>query len=71
MRIDFESSGGFANLKLAYHADTDTLPPERAEELLKRVKSSGVFNIQQSDVSAEAGTLLRMYFLIASHSLTV
>jgi hypothetical protein len=55
MRIDFESSGGFANLMLAYHADTDTLPPERAEELLKLVKSSGVFDIQQSDVSPEAG----------------
>ena len=53
MRIDFECSGGFANLQLTYHVDTDTLPRERAEELLKLVKSSGFFDLQQSDVAPE------------------
>lgn len=52
MRIDFECSGGFANLQLAYHVDTDTLPQEKAEELLKLVKSAGVFDIQQRDIAA-------------------
>lgn len=52
MRIDFECSGGFANLQLAYHIDTDTLPQEQAEELLNLVKSSDVFDIQQRDVAA-------------------
>ena len=50
MHIDFESSGGFANLQLSYRADTETLPPKQAEELLKLVKSSGVFDVQQNDI---------------------
>jgi hypothetical protein len=50
MRIDFECSGGFANLQLAYHADTDALPQDKAEELLKLVKSSGVFDIEQGNI---------------------
>jgi len=53
MRIDFESSGGFANLQLTYHVDTDKLRRERAEELLKLVESSGFFDLQQSDVAPE------------------
>jgi len=54
MRIDFESSGGFANLQLSYHIDTDTLAPEQAEELLQLVKSSGVFDLQQSNLTSKA-----------------
>lgn len=54
MRIDFESSGGFANLQLSYHIDTETLSPEQAEELLKLVKNSGVFDIQQSDLTSKS-----------------
>lgn len=56
MRIDFESSGGFANLQLSYHVDTETLPPEQAEELLKLVKSSGVLDLQQSDINAKSAS---------------
>jgi emfourin len=51
MRIDFECSGGLANLQLTYRADTNTLPQAQAEELLKFVESSGVFDLQQSDVT--------------------
>ena len=50
MRIDFECSGGFANLQLTYHGDTDALPQAQAEELLQLVESSGVFDLQQGDV---------------------
>ena len=50
MRIDFECSGGFANLRLAYHADTAELPPELADELLSLVLNSGVFELKQSEV---------------------
>lgn len=52
MRIEFESSGGFANLQLTYHVDTDTLPPAQAEELLNLVESSGVLKLQQSDIAS-------------------
>lgn len=54
MHIDFESSGGFANLQLTYHADTDALPQKQAEELLKLVESAGVFDLQQSDLTTAA-----------------
>jgi hypothetical protein len=51
MRIDFESSGGFANLHLVYHADTDTLSHEQSVELLRLVQNTDVFNVQQSDIT--------------------
>jgi hypothetical protein len=50
MRIDFKCSGGFANLRLTYHADTNELPQELAEEILRLVESSGFFDIQKSEV---------------------
>ena len=52
MRIDFEGSGGFAGLRMAYHADTDNLPQETAAELLALVESSGVRHLQQSDLAS-------------------
>lgn len=51
MRIDFEFSGGYANLRYEYHANTDELPGEVARELLSLVESSGIFKIQQSGVA--------------------
>jgi hypothetical protein len=50
MRIDFECSGGYANIRLTYHADTDELPQEVTNELLGLVESSGIFDLQQSEV---------------------
>jgi hypothetical protein len=51
MLIDFEFSGGFANLRFKYNVDTDTLPPQLAEELLRLVDDSGVFSIQPGEVA--------------------
>lgn len=51
MRIDFVFSGGYANIRAAYHANTDELPKEVAEELLRLVESSGILALQQSDVA--------------------
>jgi hypothetical protein len=50
MQIDFASSGGFANLELAFRADTNTLPEEQAQELLRLIESSGVFDLKQDDL---------------------
>lgn len=55
MRIDFERSGGFANLLLTCHLNTDGMPQDQAEELVNLVKSSGVLDLQQSDVAPAAG----------------
>jgi hypothetical protein len=51
MQIDFASSGGATNQELAYQADTNTLPENVAKELLRLVESSGVFELQKSDVN--------------------
>ncbi len=55
MRINYECSGGFANLQLSCYLNTDSMPQDQAEELLKLVESSKVFDIQQSDVTPVAG----------------
>lgn len=54
MQIDFESSGGYANLRLTYRADTNELPQELAEELLSLVENSSVFQLQQSEVAPKS-----------------
>lgn len=51
MHIEFETSGGYANIKLEYRGNTDTLPPEVASELLGLVESSRVFELQQSEIA--------------------
>ena len=54
MQVDFECSGGFADLRLNYHANTDTLPKEQADEILNLVENSGFFDLQQRDVALAA-----------------
>ena len=56
MQIDFESSGGLANLSLNYHTDTETLPQGQAEQLEKLVKTSGFFDIQQNDITSKGAS---------------
>ncbi len=54
MHIEFERSGGFAGFLLKYQADTDELPKEVAEEILRLVESSGVFDLQPDEVAPES-----------------
>jgi hypothetical protein len=51
MHIDFESSGGYANINLAYHGNTEELPPEVANKLIELVESSKIFDIKQNEVA--------------------
>ncbi|HSL30457.1 MAG TPA: protealysin inhibitor emfourin [Anaerolineales bacterium] len=51
MQIDFGSSGGVANIELSYQADTNTLPPEQAQELQRLVENSGVLELNQADAN--------------------
>ena len=53
MQIDFASSGGFANLELAYRGDTNSMPEEQARELERLVESSGVFDLKQDDTTSQ------------------
>jgi hypothetical protein len=55
MRINYERSGGFANIQLSCHLNTESMPQDQAEELLKLVESSRVFDIQQNDVTPVEG----------------
>ena len=54
MQIDFECSGGLANLQLRYHADTAALPRELAEELLRLVESSQVFDLREGALAPKS-----------------
>ena len=51
MKIKFNSSGGYANLRLSYQVDTDEIPSQLAQELLALVDSSGLFELEASDVA--------------------
>ncbi len=51
MHVDFEISGGYANINLKYRGDTEKLPPEVASKLLRLVESSGVLELQQSEIA--------------------
>jgi hypothetical protein len=51
MQIDFASSGGFANMELAYQADTDAMPEEQARELESLVEESGALDLEQDDAN--------------------
>lgn len=51
MHIEFESSGGYANIRLFYRANTDELPPETADKLLRLIERSRVFELQQSELA--------------------
>lgn len=56
MHIEFETSGGYANIRLAYRGNTDTLPSEVASKLLKLIEISRVFELRQSEItSSDAG----------------
>lgn len=52
MQIDFATSGGVANVELAYRADTSTMSEDQAKELETLVESSGVFDLEQDDTNS-------------------
>jgi hypothetical protein len=54
MRIDFECTGGFANLRLKLNVHTDELPQELADEIKALVKASGYFEIHPGDAAPAA-----------------
>ncbi len=51
MVIDFICSGGFANLRLDYRANTDELPMGITKEILRLTGSSGIFDIQPNQIT--------------------
>jgi hypothetical protein len=53
MQIDFATSGGVVNQQLRYSADTQTMPEREAQELIRLVDSSGVFDLEPGNAHAE------------------
>lgn len=54
MRINFECTGGFANLKLSYQADTAALPRELADQITRLVEQSGALSLDPRVAMPEA-----------------
>lgn len=55
MHINFECTGGFANLQLRYRTETDALPQKIAADLLTLIKDSGVLSLQQKESAQDPG----------------
>jgi hypothetical protein len=51
MIIDFERSGGYANLRLRYRANTDELPLGVANDLRQLVDRSGILSLKPADLA--------------------
>ena len=49
MKINFERSGGFAGLKLAFSLDSDSLPADDAAALKKLVEDTDFFNLPEPE----------------------
>ena len=51
MRIDYQCSGGFGGLRLAYKGETDALPAAEAKLLLVLIDAANVFKLNPKQVS--------------------
>jgi hypothetical protein len=51
MRIDYQCSGGFGGLRLAYTGETDALPAAEAKLLLDLIEAANVFDLNPEQVS--------------------
>ena len=51
MHIDYQCSGGFGGLRLAYKGETDALPAAEAKLLLDLIEAANVFKLNPKQVS--------------------
>ena len=54
MHIDYQCSGGFGGLGLAYKGETDALPPAEAKMLLDLIKAANVFDLGPEKISQKS-----------------
>ena len=54
MHIDYQCSGGFGGLRLAYKAETDAMPAAEARMLLDLIESANVFDLNPEQVSGKS-----------------
>ena len=54
MYIDYQCSGGFGGLRLAYRGETDALPAAEAKKLLDLIEAANVFELDPKQVSQKS-----------------
>ena len=54
MHIDYQCSGGFGGLRLAYKGETNALPAAEAKMLLDLVEAANVFELSPKQVSQKS-----------------
>ena len=54
MHIDYQCSGGFGGLRLAYRGETDALPAAEARVLLDLIEAANVFDFDPAQVSQKS-----------------
>jgi hypothetical protein len=54
MRIEFECSGGYGGLRLAYQSETDVLPTAEAKVLLGLIEAANIFDLTQRQLSKKS-----------------
>lgn len=54
MHIDYQCSGGFGGLRLAYKGETDALPAAEAKTLLDLIEAANVFKLNPKQVSQKS-----------------
>ena len=51
MHIEYQCSGGFGGLRLAYHGETDALPTADAKVLLGLIEAANIFDLTSKQLS--------------------
>ncbi len=51
MHVEYECSGGFGGLHLAYQGEIETLPAAEARTLLDLIEAANVFDLNQKQIS--------------------
>ena len=54
MYIEYNCSGGFGGLRLAYQGETDTLPAAEAKMLLELIEAANVFELNPKHLSQKS-----------------
>lgn len=54
MFIEFECSGGYANLRLRYRANMEELPPEVAADLRQLVERTGIMGLNAAEFAPKS-----------------
>ena len=57
MRIEYQCSGGFGGLRLAYQREIETLSAAEAKALLNLIEAANVFDLNQKQISQKSRSI--------------